>query len=66
MKLSRQLRWHTASPKSGAQIRMKIQPASVRMITRSPAHKVLGHEVAIGCSQLYSVIVLETRKGALA
>jgi hypothetical protein len=37
MKLSRQLRWHTANLKSGAQIRIKTPPTAVKMITRSPA-----------------------------
>jgi hypothetical protein len=44
MKLSRPLRWHTANLKSGAQIRMKLKPIAVKMITRPPAHKKCGHD----------------------
>ena len=66
MKLLRQLTWHTANLKSGAQIRTKMQPTAVEMNTRPPAQIKCGHDVAIGCRQLSSVIVLETRKGARA
>jgi hypothetical protein len=38
MKLLSQLRWHTANLKSGAQIRMKMQPIALKMVTRPPAH----------------------------
>jgi hypothetical protein len=62
MKLSRQLRRHTANPKSGTLIRTKIQPASLKMIIRSPAHAQCSGTM---CCRL-SVIVLEKRKGALA
>jgi hypothetical protein len=34
MKLSRRLRWHTANPGSGAQIRMNIQTSTLKLMTR--------------------------------
>jgi len=37
MKPSRRLIWHTASLKSGTQIRMKIQPMAVKIVIGSAA-----------------------------
>ena len=48
MKLSRRLRWHTANPGSGAQIRMNIQTSTLKLMTRPLDEK----SVVTNCVQL--------------
>jgi hypothetical protein len=57
MKLLRQLRWHTANLKSGAQIRMKIQ-STILKTDHSTLYEI---SIVTNCVQL---LFLETRKGA--
>ena len=66
MKLLSQLIWHTANLKSGAQIRMKIQPVAVKMVMGSPASTNGSGPMQRTAIATVFGYCLEKRKGARA